>query len=59
MNSAALALADGFVGTLVLTAALRAANELNPTRMDLPFRLCTAFSIDRTHAKALGYVLPS
>ena len=51
------ALAGGFVGTLVLTTALRAANELNLTRIDLPFMLGTAFSTDRTHAKALGYVL--
>ena len=51
------ALAGGFVGTLVLTTALRAANELSLTRMDLPFLLGTAFSGDRTRAKALGYVL--
>jgi hypothetical protein len=51
------ALAGGFAGTLVLTTALRAANELNLTRMDLPFLLGTAFSADRTRAKALGYVL--
>ena len=51
------ALAGGFVGTLVLTTALRAANELNLTRIDLPFMLGTAFSTDRTRAKALGYVL--
>jgi hypothetical protein len=51
------AIAGGFAGTLVLTTALRAANELNLTRMDLPFLLGTAFSRDRTRAKALGYVL--
>jgi hypothetical protein len=51
------ALAGGFAGTLVLTTALRAANELNVTRMDLPFLLGTAFTSDRTRAKALGYVL--
>ena len=51
------AIAGGFVGTLVLTTALRAANELNVTRMDLPFLLGTAFSTDRTRAKALGYAL--
>jgi hypothetical protein len=51
------ALAGGFAGTLVLTTALRAGNELNLTRMDLPFLLGTAFSGDRTRAKALGYVL--
>jgi hypothetical protein len=51
------AAAGGFVGTLVLTTALRAASELGWTRMDLPFLLGTAFSADRTRAKALGYVL--
>ena len=51
------AIAGGFAGTLVLTTALRGANELNLTRMDLPFLLGTAFSSDRTRAKALGYVL--
>jgi hypothetical protein len=51
------ALAGGFAGTLVLTTTLRAANELGLTRMDLPFLLGTAFSADRTRAKALGYVL--
>ena len=51
------AIAGGFAGTLVLTTALRAANELNLTRIDLPFLLGTAFTSDRTRAKALGYVL--
>ena len=51
------AIAGGFAGTLVLTTALRAANELNLTRMDLPFLLGTAFSRDRARAKALGYAL--
>lgn len=51
------AIAGGFAGTLVLTTALRAANELNLTRMDLPFLLGTAFSRDRARAKALGYGL--
>lgn len=51
------AVAGGFVGTLLLTSALRFANELNLTRMDLPFLLGTAFSSDRTRAKALGYAL--
>lgn len=49
------ALAGGFVGTLVLTTGLRTANELNLTRIDLPFLLGTAFTGDRTRAKALGY----
>jgi hypothetical protein len=51
------ALAGGFVGTLVLTTALRTANELRLTRVDLPFLLGTAVTGDRARAKALGYVL--
>jgi hypothetical protein len=51
------AVVGGFVGTFVLTTALRAGNEFNLTRMDLPFLLGTAFTTDRTRAKALGYVL--
>jgi hypothetical protein len=51
------ALAGGFAGTLVLTTALRTANELKLTRIDLPFLLGTAFTADRTRAKALGYLL--
>jgi uncharacterized membrane protein YagU involved in acid resistance len=51
------ALAGGFVGTLALTTALRAANELKLTRIDLPFLLGTALTINRSRAKALGYLL--
>jgi hypothetical protein len=51
------ALAGGFAGTLVLTTILRAASELRLTRIDLPFLLGTAFTRNRTHAKALGYAL--
>jgi hypothetical protein len=51
------ALAGGFVGTLVLTTGLRAATELRLTRIDLPFLLGTAFTADRTRARALGYGL--
>jgi hypothetical protein len=51
------AVAGGFVGTLVLTTALRTANELGLTRVDLPFLLGTAFTRDRARAKALGYLL--
>lgn len=51
------ALAGGFVGTLVLTTAMRTANELKLTRIDLPFLLGTAFTANRGHAKALGYLL--
>ena len=50
------ALAGGFIGTLVLTTALRSANELGLTRIDLPFLLGTA--VTRTgRAKALGYLM--
>jgi hypothetical protein len=51
------ALAGGFVGTLVLTTALRTANELGLTRVDLPFLLGTAVTADRARAKAIGYLL--
>jgi hypothetical protein len=51
------ALIGGFLGTVVLTTALRAASELRLTRMDIPFLLGTAFSDDRRRAKALGYGL--
>jgi hypothetical protein len=51
------ALAGGFVGTLVLTTALRAANEGGLTRVDLPFLLGSAVTADRARAKALGYLL--
>ena len=51
------ALAGGFVGTLVLTTALRTANELGLTRVDLPFLLGTALTGDRPRAKAFGYLL--
>ena len=51
------ALAGGFLGTLVLTTALRAATELRLTRIDLPFLLGTAFTADRVRARALGYAL--
>ncbi len=55
--SISAALAGGFVGTLVLTSVMRAATELGWTRIDLPFLLGTAFTGDRTRAKALGYAL--
>src|SRR2546423_39652 len=51
------AMAGGFVGTLVLTTCLRAGSEVGLTRMDLPFLLGTAFTADRTRAKALGFGL--
>ncbi|MFJ8584323.1 hypothetical protein ACIRD2_06650 [Streptomyces sp. NPDC093595] len=49
--------AGAFVGTLVLTTALRAAGEMRLTRMDLPFLLGTAVTVDRTRAKAAGYLM--
>jgi hypothetical protein len=51
------ALAGGFLGTLALTTALRAASELRLTRIDLPFLLGTALTADRIRAKAIGYAL--
>ena len=53
----AQALAAGFIGTLVLTTALRAASELGLTRMDIPFLLGTVFTEDRRWAKIIGYLL--
>ncbi|PKW17108.1 hypothetical protein [Saccharopolyspora spinosa] len=50
------ALAGGFIGTLVLTTALRAANELKLTRIDIPFLLGTCVTVNRSRAKALGYL---
>ena len=50
------ALAGGFVGTFVLTTALRTAGELGLTRVDLPFLLGTAVTSDRARAKLLGYL---
>lgn len=49
--------AGAFVGTLVLTTALRAAGEMRLTRMDLPFLLGTAVTADRARAKAVGYLM--
>lgn len=49
------AIGGGFIGTLGQTTALRAANELGLTRMDVPFLLGTARSQDRSRAKAIGY----
>ncbi|HEX8959159.1 MAG TPA: hypothetical protein VF770_05005 [Solirubrobacterales bacterium] len=51
------AIAGGAVGTVVLTTVLRGASEAGLTRMDLPFLLGTAFTANRTRAKALGYGL--
>ncbi|MCP2324273.1 hypothetical protein HDA40_002780 [Hamadaea flava] len=51
------ALAGGFVGTVLLTTAMRMANELKLTRTDLPFLLGTIFTDDRSLAKAIGYLI--
>ncbi len=51
------ALAGGFIGTLVLTTGLRAATELRLTRIDLPFLLGTALTVDRSLARAYGFGL--
>lgn len=51
------AIAGGFAGTLAMTSLLRAASELGLTRIDIPFLLGTAVSVDRTRAKVVGFVL--
>jgi hypothetical protein len=51
------ALAGGLIGTVVLTTALRGASEVGWTRMDMPFLLGAAFSVNRLRAKAIGYLL--
>jgi hypothetical protein len=51
------AIVGGLVGTVVLTTILRAASELGLTRMDIPFLLGTAITVDRVRAKAIGYAL--
>jgi hypothetical protein len=53
--SIAGALAGGFIGTVVLTTALRVTQELGLTRMDIPLLLGTMFSADRTRANVVGY----
>jgi hypothetical protein len=50
-------IAGGFAGTLAMTTLLRVASEVGLTRMDIPFLLGTAVSVDRTRAKAVGYAL--
>lgn len=47
----------GLAGTLALTSLLRAASELRLTRVDLPFLLGTALTVDRERAKVVGYFL--
>ncbi len=45
----------GLLGTLVLTAIVRAASEVGWTRMDLALLLGTTVSENRRKARALGY----
>lgn len=51
------ALAGGAVGTIVLTSALRLAQELGWTRMDIPLLLGTVFTDRRGRASVLGYAI--
>jgi len=51
------ALAGGVVGTIVLTSALRLAQELGWTRMDIPLLLGTVFTDRRGQASVLGYAI--
>jgi len=55
MNFAGSVLVAGAVATTVLTTVIRAGSELGLTRMDLAFLLGTAFTENRTRAKAIGY----
>ncbi len=45
----------GFVGTLLLTTTLAAAQGLGWSRMSLPFLLGTLFTPDRHRAMAIGF----
>ena len=40
-----------------MTTLLRAASELGLTRIDIPFLLGTAVTVDRTRAKVVGFTL--
>jgi hypothetical protein len=51
------AIVGGLAGTVVLTTILRAASEVGLTRMDIPFLLGTAVTVNRVRAKAVGYAL--
>jgi len=48
------ALAGGAIGTIVLTSAVRLAQELGWTRMDIPLLLGTVFTDDRDRATVIG-----
>ena len=47
------ALAGGFAGTLVLSTAIAGASHLGFTRMDIPFLLGSAFSLDRARPRVI------
>jgi hypothetical protein len=49
------ALAGGLLGTMVLTTIVRAASEMNLTRMDFALILGTMVTTDRRRARAYGY----
>jgi hypothetical protein len=51
------ALAGGMVGTILLTSALRLAQEFGWTRMDIPLLLGTVFTDRRGPASVLGYAI--
>jgi len=51
-----VAIAAGFVGTLVMTTIVRASSELGLTRMDFALLLGTTVSENRSRARAWGYV---
>ncbi|HKB13158.1 MAG TPA: hypothetical protein VKD69_20985 [Vicinamibacterales bacterium] len=51
-----VAIAAGFLATLVMTTILRGAGELGLTRMDFALLLGTTVSDNRRKARAYGYV---
>ena len=53
----ASAVIGGLLGTVVLTAIVRAASELGWTRIDLALLLGTTLSDNRRKARALGYTM--
>ena len=53
----ASAIAGGLLGTVVLTTIVRAASEMNLTRMDLTLILGTMVTTDRRRARAYGYAI--
>jgi hypothetical protein len=53
----ASAIIGGLLGTVVLTAIVRAASEFGWTRIDLALLLGTTLSDNRRKARALGYTM--